>query len=134
MSRHFVQLTQANLPVFQGPILNPNGEKVIEISTLADPGYYAGLLAPAQEIGDIVLVKFDFSSDAPLGQVIKIAGRFGITTSGAPLFKSETQNLAGLQTARVLPPTERSASIALQYLGQDWLILAKTTGVVPLEF
>ncbi|AXQ68627.1 hypothetical protein HOU00_gp088 [Caulobacter phage CcrPW] len=131
MSRHFVQLTQADLPLYEGLILNPNGEKVIEISTTGEAGHFHGVLAPAKEVGDIVLIRFKYSNNVPAGQITRVTGLYE-AASGPTFFRGDGLNVSGLQAEFQPLALDRTPAVALQFLGADWLILSKTAGVVPL--
>lgn len=138
MSDHrTVLLNTADIQTYAGPILNPHGEKIIDVITTHEAGDYPALLGPAQNVGDIVLVRLAFGAHSPNGQTFKLAAMSpGNLNGGSALFWRQSGGNPyvnpGLQLTKAFDPHHQAGFLSLQFLGRDWLVLGVGGGWEPL--
>ncbi|AXQ69728.1 hypothetical protein HOU03_gp539 [Caulobacter phage CcrSC] len=130
MSRHTILLTQADAPYFQWPIINPDGQKIVDVVTGGDEaGIYAAQIAGGQEVGDELFIRLHFNINAPNGQAIKLAG-ISMEDRSVPNFViNGNDSGVALGITKDNDASKVPIAIFLKSTGRDWLVVSHTRGI-----
>ena len=131
MTVHAAILTIPNGPQVAAPIINPDGQTIVDVHVANDAvDIFLAQVAPAEKVGDELVIRL-IPSPAPWGQTIWLQGAF-TEDNIATKFSFNGDSYYGLQFTFDGSSDKLPCGIVLKSLGKNWLVLGATKGVAPL--